>query len=762
MLQYKTRDDSAPKGKPWVFFCATPAETAETLPRISAEIFEFCNCAIWYDDGSDPAPTAEALEDALSQCAMAVMPVVIGLLDPAGVVQTRMLPLARKYALPLLPILEDPNLLNAFNEHFQNMQLLRRHDPDATAMPYSQRLQRFLDSKLLGNALAEQLKSAFHGCIFLSYRTPDRAMILQLLQQLQSDPQCRRIGIWYDQFLIPGKDFNDGIAQAIVDSDLFLLALTRRMVEEESYVTREEYPLALKIGKEILPVLLEELDPVQIGQQFPRIPDPTDTERAILALRSTVPTAQDTPEQNYRLGLAYLHGLHTHRSVKTALELLEISAVGGHAPAALRLANIRQQEQNNEEFHRWQQRWLRRYMELTERDYLQDPTDATAKTYADALDRLAEALMTPETAEEALRFSRDAVALLEQHRLIRECAQLCTNHGLRLTNIGRNLDGLQMHMQAMEHHVQCCKEDPGYQMQNLHPLALCYYNIGFTAKDAENFQLAQIGFQQAIACYKRLYQNDPENYVLPLSQSYGNLGTIHALLWDRTHDEADFDKAETYQGTALRLLNPWVDRDPVTYEPVFAQCCVGAAALFSRKESELDRAELFLNQALPILHHYESQYPHSHTEALAMALVNRAVIRFRRKNTSAAREDYHAALPLLRQMPWQTMTLAKTYWNLGNTYAVEENISQALPWYQQALELYESGAVQGAASSRDFADCCYNYANLLYDAGDFRKALEMAKKTVALYQGLQQGNSDAFAHRIRDRQQLIAYLERNL
>lgn len=762
MLQYKTRDGSSPNGKPWVFFFAAPEEVTRTLPRIAEDLFNFCNCAIWYDTPEDPA-TVEELERALEQCALAVLPVVPSSLDPGGRVQRVLRPLLRRHPMPLLPILEDPNLLDAFNALFENKQLLRRHVTDQTAMPYTDRLKRFLDTNLLRDELTESVKQAFRGCIFLSYRTDDRSMILKLLQQIHQDPQCRRIGIWYDQFLIPGEDFNDGIAQAILDSDLFLLALTHNMVGGESYVTRHEYPLARQAEKDILPVRLEAVDPEQTSLRFPEIPEPADVDAAIRALgeRLTDRDGDSSPEEDFLLGLAYLYGLNMERNVSLALELLTESANRGHAPAALRLATIEQKEQTEEEAREWKLRWLRHYAALARRDYEAAPGPETAGTYGDALDRLSEALFTPETKEDSFLYSARAATLLERHKLFENCAQVCSNYGLRLTGAGLPQDGLRMLKRALNFHITLSKQDSGYTVTHLPQLAYCYYNIGCTARHTNDLGLAKVAFESTVSYFRPLAQISPEDYSLPLAESYGNLGSVHAMLWDQTHRPEDYDMAERCQGTAVRILNPLIDGNPAVYEPAFARCCSAAGALFSRGGSgERDRALLMLNQAIPILGYYNEQYPGTCAESLALSLANRAAVYFQAGDIQAARADYEAALPILQELPWQTMTLAKTYWNMGNTFAVEKDPTTALTWYAQAKALYESGSVQGADTCPDYAACCYNYGNLLYETGAYAEALAMVHKTIELYQTLQGGNPEIFAERILDRRRLAAYLEK--
>ena len=60
---------------------------------------------------------------------------------------------------------------------------------------------------------------------------------------------CRDIAIWYDEFLIPGENFNDSIAAALEQSSLFALAVTPNLVNEPNYVMSIEYPMAKEAQK---------------------------------------------------------------------------------------------------------------------------------------------------------------------------------------------------------------------------------------------------------------------------------------------------------------------------------------------------------------------------------------------------------------------------------------------------------------------------------------------------------------------------------
>ena len=62
-LQYKTRGDSNPKGKPKVYFCCHPEDFDKYFEKISQELLAEQNCAIWYLEG----PNAEYDEQFFSE-----------------------------------------------------------------------------------------------------------------------------------------------------------------------------------------------------------------------------------------------------------------------------------------------------------------------------------------------------------------------------------------------------------------------------------------------------------------------------------------------------------------------------------------------------------------------------------------------------------------------------------------------------------------------------------------------------------------------
>ena len=62
-LQYKTRGNSLPKGKPYVYFFAHEKDFSLFFERISQKLLKTANCAIFYDNG-----TGENCDEESSTC----------------------------------------------------------------------------------------------------------------------------------------------------------------------------------------------------------------------------------------------------------------------------------------------------------------------------------------------------------------------------------------------------------------------------------------------------------------------------------------------------------------------------------------------------------------------------------------------------------------------------------------------------------------------------------------------------------------------
>ena len=269
-LKYITKGNASPQGKPRVYFCCHPAEHGALLEPIAKEILDKQNCALWYLENADEARDGDFWAD-LSQMQLFVMPVTAKLLTTENRAMEEFW-FAVENHIPVLPLMQESGLEELFNAKCGDLQFLDKCTQDSTAIPYEEKLEKFLAGVLVGDALAQKVRAAFDAYVFLSYRKKDRRYAQELMGLIHRNDFCRDIAIWYDEFLTPGENFNDAIRAALEKSDLFALAVTPNLVNEDNYIRRHEYPEARKTGKPILPVEMLSTDRASLEAQYEGIP----------------------------------------------------------------------------------------------------------------------------------------------------------------------------------------------------------------------------------------------------------------------------------------------------------------------------------------------------------------------------------------------------------------------------------------------------------------------------------------------------------
>ena len=136
--------------------------------------------------------------------------------------------------------MQEGGLDDVFNKKFGDLQYLDKFNTDPTSIPYEEKLTKYLESVIVGDELAKKVRAAFDAYIFLSYRKKDRKYAQELMKLIHSNPLCRDIAIWYDEFLTPGEDYNRNIENALSKSKMFILVVTPCLLEESNYVMRVE------------------------------------------------------------------------------------------------------------------------------------------------------------------------------------------------------------------------------------------------------------------------------------------------------------------------------------------------------------------------------------------------------------------------------------------------------------------------------------------------------------------------------------------
>ncbi len=343
-FSYITRGDSSPHGKTKVCLLCHPDDLDRYLGEISRDIFMTQNCSIWYMGNNQKLIDAEF---ELSQMQLVVIPVTKRLLSEENDALTLGLPFAIKNRIPILPILVESGLDALFAAKIGDLEYIDKTSIDLTAISYTDKLAKYLESALLNDEQIVQIKDAFDAYIFLSYRKKDRTYAQDLMRLIHQNDFCEKVAIWYDEFLTPGESFNESIKNALKNSDLFSLVVTPNLVNEKNYIMDVEYPLAQKENKTILPVVMVDTPVERLKEIYNGIPTPIVSDNTIAlanALKNYLSVAlnsnKDDPVHSFFVGLAYLSGIDVEVDRDRAYKLISAAAEAGLSQAMKKLVHM--------------------------------------------------------------------------------------------------------------------------------------------------------------------------------------------------------------------------------------------------------------------------------------------------------------------------------------------------------------------------------------------------------------------------------------
>ncbi len=341
-ITWHTRGNASPLGKLKIWFCAHSDDVERYLGQISENIYDinYLDWAIWYDKEISEDYDDDFLKS-LERMELFVVPITQKLLyEPNRAIDVEV-PFAIKNHIPVLPLVQEDGLIEQFNKRFHNLQYIDTLDRD-----FKQKLKNYLCQILIDSDLVDQVKSNFTKYIFLSYRKKDREFVSKIMEGIHSRPCFRQVAIWFDDFLIPGENFDDQILDEIDRSDAVVLLVTPNILEDNNYVLTREYVEASGRKKFILPIEAMETNYVEYHTKYPSLLKgiPLDNiERTLSMLEERlddINTIKSTPNSNYLLGLAYLNGINVEKNYEYAVEFLQNAAKDGNAPAMEKLSSI--------------------------------------------------------------------------------------------------------------------------------------------------------------------------------------------------------------------------------------------------------------------------------------------------------------------------------------------------------------------------------------------------------------------------------------
>lgn len=578
-LQYITRGMGDARGKPRVFLACHPEDRDRAIPLIAEDLLRHANCAVWYDAEPTAEYDARELRAAIDEMQLFVAAVSSKFLYTDHRARDVELKYALERHIPVLPILLESGLSREFNRVTDTkLQVVYRTVSDPTATPYDEVLDTYLKSVLVGDELAEKVRDAFDAYVFLSYRKKDRRHAQRLMHLIHENKSFRDIAIWYDEFLVPGEDYNDAIRDAFEKSGLFALAVTPSLLEPENYVMRVEFPLARDRRKEkgdleIVPVELYETalgdprtDPEALQSSYDEIPPlqdehrPAELNKALLDALNRISRRENDGSARHRffIGLAYLCGIDVEVNRDRALSLLE-SAARDPKPcfdATEKLVDMYRNAdgvaRSMEKAIEWQRVLCAQYRTEYEKGHSPDEHLGFGTRYQRALtllsDLLREAGNAPEAiacAEKALAVSRTLTDEVGAREVDRDTAMLCNRLG-GLYRDARKIDRAEeYYRQSMDIYARLAREMGTARARR--DLSVSLERLGDIARKRKDLQRAQALYIQALELRQGLAEADPN------SRARRDLSAIRTKLGNIKKAQGDYDAAAGDYGAALEL-----------------------------------------------------------------------------------------------------------------------------------------------------------------------------------------------------------------
>ena len=361
-LKYKTRGMSSYRDKAKVFFLCHPDDFTKYFESVSDEILELQNAAVWYeaysyyvsdseqgDKSEEERKREEQLHfENLKEMQLVVVPVSETLIHQGNAKVDADFAFAREQHIPILPLLQEDGLENAFSEKYGNIHLLNKTETDIYAINYKEKLKKFLETVLVGEGTIAQIRNEFRGYVFLSYRKIDREWTSVFMERFHDTEEYRDIGIWYDELLVPGNNFDEDIREALDKSDIMAVVVTPNILQEGNYVMNVEYPEAVKAKKKIVPVIFRGVDEGELQTAYRKFPRCINSDIASIreAFREAFVSVSEKTDchnearHHYLLGLAYLYGIDVEKNIELAENYLKDAMEQGELKAAEQLVEI--------------------------------------------------------------------------------------------------------------------------------------------------------------------------------------------------------------------------------------------------------------------------------------------------------------------------------------------------------------------------------------------------------------------------------------
>lgn len=749
-FKYYTRGRTSPQGKPRVCFTAHPDDYSKYFESIRKEILDRQNCAVFYIDSKTHPSEVDDYEICLGEMQLFVVPITKKLLSSGNRAMDFDIPFAFEHHIPVLPLMQESDLNQLYKSKFGDLQFLDKSIYDPTAIPYEVKLDRFLESIIVGDEIARQVRDSFDGYIFLSYRKKDRRYAKELMRLIHDLPFCRDVAIWYDEFLTPGEDFKVAINDRLQKSNLFALVVTSNIIEmpggNPNYVMQEEYPAAYNAGKYILPVELVHTNRRSLKKHFQGCPKPIKIgERKKLENQLSICFKDLASRSNnndalhiYYIGLAYLSGIDVEVNHKLAVELLTASAEAKNIEAIMKLVAMYNTGEGVERDYYKAVEWQEELVAVLESFYdypLDDEAEEIKQVVPialwDALWYLGNYYSDLQLMDKAKEAYEKMLTLTEKYS---ESFQMdpdfvrcrSASYG-KLADIalaeGKNAEAKRYLMISMET-FKSLAEMTGTVLAR-RDLALAYNRLGLIAsgfgeiKKAEEYHLQEYAIDKML-----LAETGTEEARLAVANSCIHLGNVFK-------DEGYTQQANEYYMKALQNLEELSEY--ANSSKVRNSLCIvfRAMGILEKNRKNYQQAEVYCFKALSIA---ETQVEETKSikarQELSHVLLTIGNLYFADNKPKKAKSYYQHAFEVSKELAEESDSVearsiqAKFLMGLGGVADNEKNYREGRTFYEQALVLLKPLAERNKSIDilHSLSVCYYSLGNIAIAENDLTLA----------------------------------------
>ncbi|MBR3643476.1 MAG: TIR domain-containing protein, partial [Parasporobacterium sp.] len=469
--------------------------------------------AIFYETEAMPW---EALHVLLADIQLVIMPVTTRLLTKENRAVSEILPFALKNHIPILPVMFENGLDDVFQKTFGDLQYLMPGNIDPTAVPFEQKLEKYLEGVLVGSDTAKRVRDAFDAYTFMSYRKKDRAYAHELMRMIHRDDKYRDIAIWYDEHLVPGENFTEAIQSALAKGKLFTLVVTPSLLEKGNYIMLHEYPVAKEAGKPIMPAEMEKTDKKMLASLYEDIPDSVDVrnksawDQAMEWYFRELAEKGDKkdPQHDYLIGLAYLDGIDVEVDGQRAKDLITGAAQEGLMEAMEKLVAMYHDGKGVERDYKKSVEWQVKLVKSLHVAWLENKGSDSLQAYISALWDLGDAQWA----------IRDLAGASETYREMRSAAgkqiEAGDHIGLRNLSVSYSRSGdIEKALGNLENAKQNCEKaleirdklaELTKTAESLRDLSVCYIKLGSIEKNLGNLEGAKRAYKKGFEISARL------------------------------------------------------------------------------------------------------------------------------------------------------------------------------------------------------------------------------------------------------------------